>query len=161
MYSLSFLALSFLALWSLFVMIVTGLLYPAWRTARTGMYVFRNSTPSDFQPGILPQFAPKHVLQWISIGEFMTVLATCSDLIVIELRENAHRSQFPGPSDVLVIPVAPHELPDVLECLPTDRVVVFYGVSDLSILMIETSSRFKGSAPLYVLDGDLNRLEAA
>jgi hypothetical protein len=162
MYPLWLFALLFLS-----AMVLTGLLYPTWRIARTGRHPFLNCALSAAQSGTLLQFASssagaqKRAVQWMSFGEFLTLLTKCSDLIVIDLREDAQWVPFPGPAAVFVLPVAPHELTDVLERLPADRVVVFYGVSDLNILTIETSSRIKGSAALYALDGDPDDLEAA
>jgi hypothetical protein len=46
----------------------------------------------------------------------------------------------------------------VLEWLPGHWSVVFYGASNLSIFMIETSRFMDGSAPLYVLEGDLEEV---
>jgi hypothetical protein len=99
-------------------------------------------------------------MQWISIGEFLSILAERSDLIVIDLRANARWDPFPIPT-AFALPVAPNELDKALESLPADGCVVFCGASDLSIFMIETSSCMEGSAPLYVLEGDLKFAEIA
>jgi hypothetical protein len=48
-----------------------------------------------------------------------------------------------------------------LEWLPADRTVAFCGASNLCIFMIETSQCMEGSAPLYVLEGDLDLAEVA
>ena len=158
------------SLWHLSAAALAGLMYPVWQIVQTGRHAFRNSIPSDSQPAAPPSSAPKprgaekRVLKWISIVEFMTVLAKCKDLILVDLREDAQWVPFPVQAAVFVLPVPLHELTEVLEWLPADRVVVFYGVSDLSILMIEASSRMKGLAQLYVLDiqkCDLNRLGAS
>jgi hypothetical protein len=100
-------------------------------------------------------------LKWISAREFVALLTKFSDLLVIDLREEAQRTPFPSSIALFVIPVKLHEFVEVLEQVPMDRVVVFYGVSELSLSMIEASSRMGGSAPLYVLDDDLDCLEAA
>jgi hypothetical protein len=60
-----------------------------------------------------------------------------------------------------VLPVAPNELDTILELLPMDRSVAFCGATNLNIFMIITSPCMEGSAPLYVLEGDLRRAEAA
>jgi hypothetical protein len=98
--------------------------------------------------------------KWISINEFMTVLTTCSDLIVIDLRADARLVPFPVPT-AIVLPIAPDELFNVLECLPTDRTVVLCGASNISVFMIETIPCKEGSAPLYVLEGGLHFAEVA
>lgn len=111
-----------------------------------------------------PARPEERLLNWISIDEFMKFLAKQSDLIVVDLRSEARHESFPVPLDAMLLPVEAYELTDVLESLPPDRAVVFHGVSDLSILMIEASSRMKGAAPVYILDivaGDLASLEAA
>jgi len=100
------------------------------------------------------------VMQWISIGEFLSILTKCSDLIVIDLRSNAQSVPFSIPTAV-VLPVSPNEMDKALESLPGDRSVVFYGASNLSIFMIETSGCMEGSAPLYVLEGDPGLEEVA
>ena len=100
-------------------------------------------------------------LKWISAREFVPLLAKFSDLLLIDLREDAQSTPFPVSIALFVFPVKLHELVEVLEQVPTDRVVVFYGVSDLSMSMIVASSRMRGSVPLYVLDDDLDCLEAA
>jgi hypothetical protein len=100
------------------------------------------------------------MMKWISIGEFMTVLTTCSDLIVIDLRADAPFVPFPVPT-AFVLPVTQNELDKVLDWLPADRTVAFCGASNLSIFLIETSPCMEGSAPLYVLEGDLHLAEVA
>lgn len=154
-------------LWPLSATVLAGLLYPAWRISQSGRRALRDSIPSASQPSVPLQSVPDpaetqtHTLKWISVSEFMALLAKFNDLIVIDLREDAQWTPFSASIAVFVLPVKLYELVEVLERVPSDRVVVFYGVSDLSMLMIKTSSRMKGSAPLYVLDGDLDELEAA
>jgi nucleotide-binding universal stress UspA family protein len=96
----------------------------------------------------------------VSIGEFTAIRAESSDLIVIDLRADAKRVPFPVPN-VSVIPVAENELTGVLEGLPADRSVAFCGASDLSIFLITTSHCMEGSAPFYVLEGDLSLAEVS
>ena len=100
------------------------------------------------------------VMQWITIGEFLSHLAKRSDLVVFDLRANAQWDPFPIPA-AFALPVNPNELYALLAWLPADRSVVFYGASNLSIFMIETSPCMEGSAPLYVLEGDLKLTEVA
>jgi hypothetical protein len=99
-------------------------------------------------------------MRWISIDKFMAVLTHCSDLIVIDLRVEAQSVPFSVPN-AFVLAVTPIELVSVLERLPADRSVVFCGASNFSILTILTSSCMRGSAPLYVLEGDLGLAEVA
>ncbi|MGA2084105.1 MAG: hypothetical protein ABSG60_01135 [Terracidiphilus sp.] len=90
----------------------------------------------------------------------MKVLKKCSDLIVVDLRPDAHQVPFPVPT-AFVLPVSPNELDTVLELLPADKSVAFCGASNLCIFLIETSPCMEGSAPLYLLEGDLNFAEVA
>jgi hypothetical protein len=90
----------------------------------------------------------------------MTILANTQDLIVIDLRPEARSRPFPI-SEVTVLPVALNELSETLECLPSDSSVVFYGATNVSIFLISTSSCMSGSAPLYLLEGDLGCREAS
>jgi hypothetical protein len=99
-------------------------------------------------------------MKYISINEFMTILTERSDLIVVDLRTDTSSAPFPIPT-VFVLPVPPNELGTVLEMLPADRSVVFYGASNLNIFMIITSPCMEGSAPLYILEGDFRLAEVA
>jgi hypothetical protein len=162
------------SLWSLlpgllFAMILTGLTYPVWRISRSGRRAILNWTPSVSQLSV-PLNGESHSAQrqkrrmeWISFKEFMTLLKKdFSDLIVINLRVDAHWGSFLAPT-ALVLPVTPHDLIRVLEWLPEDRSVVFYGASDFCISMIEKSACMGGSAPFYILEleDDFDHLEAA
>jgi hypothetical protein len=99
-------------------------------------------------------------VKWITFNEFMMILTECSDLIVVDLRPEASRVPFPV-STGSVLPVSPNELDTVLEMLPADRSVAFYGATNLCIFLIETSPCMEGSAPLYLLEGDLRLAEVA
>ena len=99
-------------------------------------------------------------MKWISINEFMAILNERSDLFVVDLRANGPSIPFPVPT-AFVLPVSPKELDSVLEMLPTDRSVVFWGASNLNIFMITTSPCMEGVAPFYVLEGDLRFAEVA
>jgi len=140
--------------------------YAVWQARRSARRELRDNLASVPQPpvevttALEPAAGQTRVMQWISIGEFLSVLTKRSDLIVIDLRPNAEWDPFPI-STAFALPVTPNELDTVLEWLPADRSVVFYGASNLSIFMIETSHCMQGSAPLYVLEGDLKFAEAA
>lgn len=99
-------------------------------------------------------------IERISIGEFMLVLAKCRNLVVIDLRTNKQFAQFPIPT-ATVMRVRPHELVNVLKRIPADKTLVFCGASNFSTVMIESSPCMQGSAPLYVLEGDLRLMEVA
>jgi hypothetical protein len=153
------------SLWSLAAMAAAVPIYGVWQARRSARRKLRDNIPSVPQPSIQVTTVPEsarqaRVMQWVSIGEFLIVLEKCKDLIVIDLRANAQSDPFPIQT-AFTLPVTPKELDTVLEWLPTDRSVVFYGASNLSIFMIETSHCMEGSAPLYVLEGDLKFAEAA
>jgi hypothetical protein len=99
-------------------------------------------------------------MQWISIGEFLSILTKGGDVIVLDLRANA-QCALPSVPSAFVIPVSPKEMDKVLEWIPGHWSVAFYGASNLSIFMIETSRVMDGSAPLYVLEGNLEQEEVA
>jgi hypothetical protein len=141
-------------------------IYAVWRMRQQGARKPLEDIQSVPQPSVEVITPPEsserqtRVVQWISIGEFLSILTKCSDLIVVDLRANAQRDPFPVPT-AFVIPVSPNQMDGVLERLPVDRSVVFYGASNLCIFMIETSPCIEGSAPLYVLEGDLDLAEVA
>ncbi len=154
------------SLWFLPAVLLAVPLFAVWRIRRYRRREFGNRLQSVIQPTVLDEIVPKfakvqtRTMKWISIGEFMTVLTKCSDLIVIDLRADAPFVPFPVPS-AFVLPVMPSELVNVLEWLPCDRTVVFCGASDLCILMISTSRCMEGSAPLYVPERDSALAEVA
>jgi hypothetical protein len=117
---------------------------------------------TPIKPATVPEPGGRQtrVMKWISIGEFLSVHAKRGDLVVFDLRATAQWAPFPIPT-AFVVPVNPNELDTLLEWLPADRSVVFYGASSLSIFMIETSHCMDGSAPLYILEGDLSLAEVA
>jgi hypothetical protein len=156
MYSLCFLP----------AMALAGLTYYVWRMRRSGRLEHNDTEPSvpELPPDLVnvpePEEEQGRLMRWISIGEFMAVLKKCSDLIVIDLRAEAKSTPFPVPVP-LVLPVAPNDLIEVLESLPPDKSVAFCGASNLCIFLISTSRCMEGSAPLYVLEGDLRLGEVA
>jgi hypothetical protein len=99
-------------------------------------------------------------MRWISVNEFMTILSERSDLVVVDLRADGLSVPFSVPT-ASVLPVSPNELDTLLEILPADKGVVFYGASNLNIFMIITSPCMKGSAPLYVLEDEFSLAEVA
>ncbi len=152
------------SLWFLLAIALAGLMYHVWRTRRSRRRDYGTAKPSIPNPlttlASMPEFeeTPRRMMSWISIGEFMSVLGKCSDLIVIDLRAEARSAPFYFP-DTLILPVAPNDLTEVLECLPSNKSVAFYGASNLSIFLITTSPCMEGSAPLYLLEGDLDLAE--
>jgi hypothetical protein len=154
------------SLWSLPAIALAVPTYAAWRIKQSGRRKLPDNIPSVPQPSFDVTAAPDssagqtRLMRWISVREFMRVLEECSDLVVIDLRANSERVPFPIPT-ALALLVTPNELDAVLEWLPTDRSAAFYGASDLSIFAIKTSLRLEGSAPLYVLKGDLSLAEVA
>jgi hypothetical protein len=154
------------SLWSLPAMALAVPMYAVWRIKQSDKRKLNDNIPSVLEPPVdftnVPESAGRQtrVMQWISIGEFLSVLEKCSDLTVIDLRANAQWNPFPIPA-AFALPVTPNELDTVLERLPADKSVVFYGASNLSIFMIETSHCMEGSAPLYVPEGDLSFAEVA
>ena len=154
------------SLWFLRAMVLAGLTYYVWSMRRSGRIEHSDTEPSvpELPPDLVsvpePEEEQGRLMRWISIGEFMAVLKKCSDLIVIDLRAEAKSSPFPVLVP-LVLPVAPNDMIEVLESLPSDKSVAFCGASNLCIFLISTSRCMEGSAPLYVLEGDLRLGEVA
>ena len=154
------------SLWSLPAMVLAAPKYAVWRMKQPGRRKPLEKILAVPEPFVemttVPESARRQtrVMQWISIGEFLSILRESSDLVVIDLRANAQSAPLSVPT-AYVVPVSPNEMDSALEWLPGDRSVVFYGASNLSIFMIETSRFMDGSAPLYVLEGDLGLKEVA
>jgi hypothetical protein len=154
------------SLWSLPAMALAVPMYAVWRAKRSRMRKLPDDIPTVLHTPVKAATVPEsagrqsRVIQWISIAEFLSVLAKHSDLVVFDLRASAQWDPFPILT-AFALPVNPNELDTLLEWLPADRSVVFYGASNLSIFMIETSHCMDGSAPLYVLEGDLSLAEVA
>lgn len=154
------------SLWSLPAMALAVPMYAVWRARRSQTRELPDNIPTVLYPpakaATLPEPARRQtrVIQWISTGEFLSVLAKRSDLVVFDLRANAQRDPFPI-STAFALPVDPNELGTLLNWLPPDRSVVFHGASNLAIFMIETSRCMDGSAPLYILEGDLSLAKVA
>lgn len=162
MISLGFLLLCFLSLVALF-----ALQFPECSTALSGSCLLFREDCSLRKPasslGIVPktQSRERRPLKWISLKEFVLLLQqNPRDFIVIDLGTEASLFTFPVP-DVFVLTVAPSELLEMLERLPSDRSVVFYGRFAFGIARIQMSSPIEGSAPLYFLKDSLDRLEVA
>jgi hypothetical protein len=154
------------SLWFLPAMVLAGLTYYVWRLRRSGRLEHRDTEPSvpELPTNLVtvpePEEEQGRLMRWISIGEFMAVVKECSDLIVIDLRAQAKSTPFPVPVS-LVLPVSPNNLIEVLESLPPGKSVAFCGASNLCIFLISTSRSMEGSAPFYVLEGDLGLAEVA
>lgn len=152
--------------WLLLAMMLAALMYSVWSITRSGRRELLNGIPSASNPSTHLEIVPEPIwtqtrmIKWISIGEFKTIFTRSSDLIVIDLRANAQLVPFPVPT-AFVLPVTPDELFRVLEWLPADRTVALCGASNISVFMIETIPCKEGSAPLYVLEGDLHFAEVA
>ena len=150
----------------LLIIIPAALVFLAWLIARFGAHAFRNRMPSP-ESAKLPQSVVQQIetpgvsLAWISLREFKALFARFSDLIVINLREDAGQTPFPIPEVEFVVPIQVHELVELLELVPANRVVVFYGISDFSKLLIETSSFMQRPAPSFALDTRFACLEVA
>ena len=170
-------ALGSLPLWFLSVIALAGTTFPVWRISRIGRHSYIEETPAGPEtPGsassvpdpppqtpVEPESAQQQtrLMKWISIDEFMTLLGNESNHpVVVDLRPDSLWTPFPVP-DAFVLRLTPHDLVDVLAWLPGDRSVVFYGASSFCIFLIEISVCMEGSAPLYFLERDFCRLEAA
>lgn len=155
-------------LWILLGLIPAVLIFFTWRSTRSVENKFFDSASPDSQPPVnvesRPVLAPLNVpvreMRWISVTDFRKILSLGGDLIVIDLRTDALKAGFPV-SDAFVLPVAPHDILSVLQSLPADQSVVLYGASNLCIFLIETSSCIQGSAPFFLLEGDVRSLEVA
>ncbi len=153
-------------LWFLPAVLLAIPLFVVWRIRRSQGRVLLNRIQSVIQPSVTDEVVPESAselareMRWISVNEFMTILSERSDLIVVDLRADAHSVPFSIPT-ASVLPVSPNELDTLLEMLPADQSVVFYGASNLNIFMIITSPCMKGLAPLYVLEDEFRLAEVA
>jgi hypothetical protein len=155
--------------WPLSATILTGFLFPALRNARKGEAAFRSSnshssgSPSSFHDiaGAIGLSIRGLKLRWISAREFTSLHARFCDLIVIDLREGDQWAPLPVPESISTLRIRKYELAQVLEHFPTDRIIVFFGVTELSALIIESSPIVKGSASVYVLNSQAGKEEIA
>lgn len=153
-------------LWLLPAVLLAIPLVSVWWIRRSKARELSKRIQSVIQPAVheevITEFASEQsrLMKYISLNEFMTILDECRDLIVVDLRPDAPSAPFPILT-ANVLPVAPNELDTILELLPMDRSVAFCGATNLNIFMIITSPCMEGSAPLYVLEGDLRWAEAA
>ena len=153
--------------WPLSATVLAGLSYPVWRIARKGRAAFLNitfhtsesATPfhERFEPVGFPIRGLK--LKFISAREFKSLLVRSSDLIAIDLREGDQWAPLQLQASVSTLRIANYELAQVLEHFPANSTVVFFGVTDLSALIIEASPIAKGSAPIYALNGQIGKDE--
>ncbi len=154
------------SLWLLPAMLLAAWMYFVWKIRQSRRRELHKRLESVIQLSVPDELVPEsgcvqaRQMKWIKWNEFKTVLGKCGDLIVIDLRPEAPRVPFPV-SAPTVLPVSPNELDAVLESLPADKSAVFCGASNLCIFLIETSPCMAGSAPLYVLEGDLSLAEVA
>ncbi len=153
-------------LWFLPAVLLVAPFFTVWRIRRSRLRKFRSRLQSVIQPsvplGVVLESARRQTRQMkcISPGELPWLLKKCRDLIVIDLRLKAPPAPFPV-TTALVIPVTPNQLEHVLQWLPADRPVVFFGASDLCVFLIKTSPCMESSAPLYILAGGLHFAEVA
>ena len=161
-------------IWFLFALVLVAPMYAAWRIQRLGkreLYdcdsrVSQHRAPLEIIPEIKAQPAgadrgmPGREVHWMSTGQFTTFVQEHKDVIVVDLRADEQRMLSPIPA-AFVLTVVPDELDNLLGWLPAEKSVAFCGVSKQSILLIVTSPCMEGSAPLYVLDGDLRLAEVA
>ena len=153
-------------LWFLPAVLLAVLLFAVRRIRRSRRRELGNRLQSVSQPSVPDEVVPEYAglqtrqVKWITFNEFMAILKECNDLIVVDLRPDAPQAPFPVPAGS-VLPATMDDLDSVLGWLPADKSVAFCGASNLCIFLIETSSCMKGSAPLYVLEGDLNFAEVA
>jgi hypothetical protein len=154
------------SLWLLPAVLLAVPLFAVWRIRRSQRREFNNRLQFVIQQPIPDEVVPESVgvetrqMSWISINEFMTILADRSDPIVVDLRADAERILYPVPAPS-VLPVTMDDLDSVLGWLPADRSVACCGACNLCIFLIETSPCMRGSAPLYILKGDRRLAEVA
>lgn len=155
--------------WPLPAIALTGLMYPTWRIAQHGRRAL-GQNPSDAGRQPLPDLGSKDLpgkrirglsLRWINFSEFASLLGRFNDLILIDLRQTDQWDPLPVQTPVTAFRVRHHELPEMLEHLPENRTLVFFGLTDLDALIIEASPRAKGSSPIYILDNHAPHREAA
>jgi hypothetical protein len=143
---------------------LASLIYPFRRTAPFAERREFRAAPDSTESAEICTFPASgeetREMKWIGFNELLTLLEDRNDLVVIDLRPDALLHPFAIP-DVLVLPVGVKELIGTLESLPSDRSVAFLGATNLCIFLISTSACMRGSAPLYVLDGDFDSGEAA
>jgi hypothetical protein len=152
--------------WFLPAVLLAVPLFAVWRIRQSRKLELRNRLQSVIEQSALDEVVPEPVgaetrqMKWISINELMRILAECGDLIVVDLRTDDERILYPVPAPS-VLPVTMDDLDSVLGWLPADRSVAFCGACNLCIFLIETSPCMRGSAPLYILKGDLRLAEVA
>lgn len=156
-----------LSVWIFSALLLAALLFSLLRRMRGGKRSSRKQTPTTLPTQALSSSATENPLAQggplprIAWDAFLQLCANSGDLIVIDLREEAQSAPLPVVDSVYVLPIRLHELVEILELVPVDKAVVFYGVSDLGMLLIETSSFMQRQAPTFVLDLDAIYLEVA
>jgi hypothetical protein len=154
------------SLWFLPAILLVVLLFTLWLIRRSQIRELCNRTPLVIHLPISREVVPEPAgaqarqVKWVSNDEFMTVLTKSRNLLVIDIRTDAPSVPFPVPT-AFMLHVSPKELVTVLKSIPADKSIALCGASNLSIFMIRISQCMKGSAPLYVLKGNLRLAEAA
>lgn len=95
----------------------------------------------------------------ISAAELPSLQGRDRNYILVNVASDV-RSTFGGTGSTFVLSIAPGELPAVLEWLPADRAVVFQGVSDSALTLIEESVCMASSKPRCLLCDFPAHLEA-
>jgi hypothetical protein len=156
-----------LLLWFTPAIAVATLTYPLLPIRRFRKRLFMNPARSVSRSSASLRIVPKPArrqrrsIEWISFKEFRSLLDQASDdLVVLDLRYDVRQVPFPI-AEAFVLPVSPIELLEILAWLPPNRSVVLYGADAISIAGIERSPCMEGSAPIYFLAGNINRLESA
>lgn len=149
----------------LLTLVVGFLLYSAWqlmRHARPVSPIREIRGPGTIIDGRTGRKLPQRCrpVRWVSMLELRAILATNSDLVVIDLRPSGPRTPFPIPA-AHVTRADVNELDEILRWLPENRSAAFYGASGLCVSMIEGSASLRGSAPLYLLQSEPRRVEVA
>lgn len=155
--------------WPLPAIALASLIYPTWRIAHLGKRALDDNHSNPVRLPHVIQNTPDRIgkqirglsLRWISLGEFTSLLARFGDLILLDLRRTDQWDPLPIHIPVTAFRVRHHELAEVLEHLPDNRILVLHGLTDLDALVIEASPRAKSSAPIYILDNDAPHREEA
>jgi hypothetical protein len=151
--------------WPLSATALAGLLLPVWRIAQNRKSAFRRGTyrAPDLSTPLLHLHDPVGIpirgsrFRWISTRDFPTLFARFSDLILIDLRDGDQWSPIPVHTQVFAIRVKKYELAQVLEQLAVNKVIVFFGATDFAALIIEASPIVKGSAPIFFMEGEVEK----
>jgi len=134
------------------------------REARQTRPKFYHSIPFDIEAPAArcnlpePPALPVRPLIRIGVAELADLLTTAHGLVVMDLRAGAQWRPFPI-SNVFVLPIAPYELADVLDRLPSDRSLVLFGAAAHLDALGAASAGMQGSAPLYLVNDSFDHQE--